>query len=65
MPGLSGLQLQRQLRERASLFPLVLLTGEGDIKAGVEAMKAGAQDFPEKSSSGAVLLKAIEQALGQ
>jgi CheY-like chemotaxis protein len=40
MPGQSGLQIQRRLRELAPLLPVVFLTGKGDIKASVEAMKA-------------------------
>lgn len=65
MPGQTGLQIQRQLLERAPLLPIVFLTGEGDIKAGVDAMKAGAQDFLEKPSSVAVLMETIERALAQ
>ncbi|KQV18277.1 LuxR family transcriptional regulator [Rhizobium sp. Root1203] len=65
MPGLSGLQIQRELCELAPLLPIVFLTGEGDIRAGVDAMKAGATDFLEKPSSVAVLIPAIEQALAQ
>jgi FixJ family two-component response regulator len=65
MPGQSGLQIQRQLLERAPLLPIVFLTGEGDIKAGVDAMKAGAQDFLEKPSSVTVLMETIERALAQ
>jgi FixJ family two-component response regulator len=65
MPGLSGLQLQHRLSELAPLIPVVFVTGEGDIKTGVDAMKAGAKDFLEKSSSAAVLMAAIEQALAQ
>ncbi|KQV79617.1 response regulator [Rhizobium sp. Root1220] len=63
MPGRSGLQVQRELRERAPLLPIVFLTGEGDIKASVEAMKAGAEDFLEKRSTAAVLVATIERAL--
>ncbi|OWW04606.1 LuxR family transcriptional regulator [Rhizobium sp. R72] len=63
MPGRSGLQTQRQLCEQAHLFPIVFLTGEGDIKTSVEAMKAGAQDFLEKPSSAAVLMETLERVL--
>ncbi|MBY5587352.1 response regulator transcription factor [Rhizobium leguminosarum] len=63
MPGQSGLQIQRRLCELAPLLPVVFLTGEGDIKASVEAMKAGAKDFLEKSSSVAALMEAIDRAL--
>ncbi|CDM60866.1 MULTISPECIES: response regulator transcription factor [Rhizobium] len=65
MPGQSGLQIQRQLCELAPLLPIVFLTGEGDIKTSVDAMKAGAQDFLEKSSSVPVLMETIERALAQ
>ncbi|MBY3346722.1 response regulator transcription factor [Rhizobium laguerreae] len=65
MPGQSGLQIQRRLRELAPLLPVVFLTGEGDIKTSVEAMKAGAKDFLEKSSTTAALMEAIDRALIQ
>jgi FixJ family two-component response regulator len=65
MPGQSGLQIQRQLCDLAPLLPIVFLTGEGDIKAGVDAMKAGAQDFLEKPSSVVVLMETIQRALAQ
>ena len=65
MPGQSGLQIQRKLCELAPLLPIIFLTGEGDIKTGVDAMKAGAQDFLEKPSSVAVLMATIERALAQ
>ena len=65
MPGQSGLQIQHQLCELAPLFPIVFLTGEGNIKTGVDAMKAGAQDFLEKPSSVAVLMKTIRCALAE
>ncbi|MBY5435338.1 response regulator transcription factor [Rhizobium leguminosarum] len=65
MPGQSGLQIQRRLCELAPHLPVVFLTGEGDIKASVEAMKAGAKDFLEKTSSTAALMEAIDCALIQ
>ncbi|NEK19803.1 response regulator transcription factor [Rhizobium leguminosarum] len=65
MPGQSGLQIQRRLRELAPLLPVVFLTGKGDIKASVEAMKAGAKDFLEKSSTTGALMEAIDRALIQ
>nr|WP_064249881.1 response regulator [Rhizobium leguminosarum]OAP90075.1 DNA-binding response regulator [Rhizobium leguminosarum] len=65
MPGQSGLQIQRRLCELAPHLPVVFLTGEGDIKASVEAMKAGAKDFLEKTSSTASLMEAIDRALIQ
>lgn len=65
MPGQSGLQIQHQLTVLAPLLPIVFLTGQGDIKAGVDAMKAGAHDFLEKTSPVAVLIATIERALAQ
>ncbi|MBD9511023.1 response regulator transcription factor [Ensifer sp. ENS10] len=63
MPGLSGLELQDRLTEKAPLLPTVFLTGRGDIKASVRAMKAGAEDFLEKPASREALLGAVERAL--
>lgn len=63
MPGLSGLELQHRLTEKAPLLPIVFLTGRGDIKASVRAMKAGAEDFLEKPASREALLEAVERAL--
>lgn len=65
MPQHSGLQIQKELRTHAPLLPIVFLTGQGDIKASVEAMKCGAEDFLEKPASPAVLIRAIEQALAR
>ena len=48
MPGLSGLDLQRELSIRALRSPLILMTGYGDITTAVAAVKAGAHDFLEK-----------------
>ena len=63
LPGLSGLGLQQRLTELAPLLPIIYLTGHGDIKASVMAMKAGAEDFLEKPVVGKTLLAAIERAL--
>ncbi|MBY5326693.1 response regulator transcription factor [Rhizobium leguminosarum] len=65
MPGQSGLQIQRRLCELAPQLPVVFLTGEGDIKTSVEAMKAGAKDFLEKGSTTAALMEAIDRAFIQ
>jgi FixJ family two-component response regulator len=48
MPGLSGLDLQRELSARGLRCPLILITGYGDIATAVAAVKAGAHDFLEK-----------------
>lgn len=63
LPGLSGLELQDRLAETAPLLPIVFLTGQGDIKASVRAIKAGAEDFLEKPTPREALLEAVERAL--
>jgi FixJ family two-component response regulator len=63
MPGLNGLQLQRELEQRASALPIVFLTGRGDIAASVQAMKHGASDFLTKPIDDTELLAAIHEAL--
>ncbi len=63
MPGLNGLALQEQLMQQAPLLPVVFLSGHADVKAGVQAMKAGADDFLEKPFESCVLLEAIGRSL--
>ena len=63
MPGLSGLQLQRELEQTANPLPIVFLTGRGDIAASVQAMKHGATDFLTKPVDDAELLAAVREAL--
>ncbi|RST84710.1 response regulator transcription factor [Aquibium carbonis] len=62
MPGMSGTELQRRLRERADPIPIVMLTGHGDVPVAVAAMKAGAIDFIEKPGTEAQILAAIALA---
>jgi FixJ family two-component response regulator len=63
MPGLSGLDLQRELQAANAILPIIFITGHGDIPTTVSAMKAGAVDFLPKPVKDVVLLRAIEQAL--
>ena len=63
MPGLSGLDLQRELARADLLIPIVFVTGHGDIPMTVQAMKAGAVEFLTKPFSDEVLLSAIRQAI--
>jgi len=63
MPGLNGLQLQRELEQMASPLPIVFLTGRGDIAASVQAMKHGATDFLTKPVDDDDLLAAVHEAL--
>lgn len=65
MPELDGLDVQRMLKERGVLMPVVVMTGHGDIELAVRAMKAGAVDFIEKPFEKAVLLGAVDAALAQ
>ena len=53
MPGLGGLDLQRELAARGLTLPVIFLTGHGDVPSSVEAMKAGAVDFLTKPARGA------------
>ena len=63
MPGLSGLDLQRQLSTSETALPIIFLTGRGDIPMSVQAMKAGAVEFLTKPIDAPALLVAIGHAL--
>ena len=63
MPGLSGLDLQRDLAEANIHIPIIFITGHGDIPMSVHAMKAGAVEFLTKPFRDQDLLDAIQQAL--
>jgi FixJ family two-component response regulator len=63
MPGLSGLDLQRDLAEANIHIPIIFITGHGDIPMSVRAMKAGAVEFLTKPFRDQDLLDAIQQAL--
>ena len=65
MPGLSGLDLQRDLAEAGIQLPIVFITGHGDIPMSVQAMKAGAVEFLTKPFHSQVLLDAIQQAIAR
>jgi FixJ family two-component response regulator len=62
LPGVNGLEVQRQLAERAEM-PIIFITGHGDIPTSVQAMKAGAVEFLTKPFSDDVLLEAIRAAI--
>jgi len=63
MPGLSGLDLQRDLAKANIHIPIIFITGHGDIPMSVRAMKAGALEFLTKPFRDQDLLDAIQQAL--
>jgi two-component system response regulator FixJ len=65
MPGLSGLDLLRRLREMKIEVPVIVITGHGDVPLAVEAMKIGAVDFLEKPFDDEVLLASVRSALKQ
>jgi FixJ family two-component response regulator len=65
MPGLSGMDLQRELQRTRLILPIVFITGHGNIPMTVHAMKAGAVDFLQKPVRDKDMLHAIEQALAR
>src|SRR3977135_3191117 len=63
MPTVGGLQLQNELSKLSQHWPIIFMTGHGDIPTSVCAIKAGAEDFLSKPVSKQTLLEAIERAL--
>jgi two-component system, LuxR family, response regulator FixJ len=63
MPGLSGIDLLRRLRELHVAAPVIVMTGHGDVPLAVEAMKIGAADFFEKPFDDEALLASVRSAL--
>ena len=63
MPGISGLDLQRQLSDAHIHSPIIFLTGHGDIPMTVRAMKDGAMEFLTKPVRGQELLDAVQRAI--
>lgn len=63
LPGLSGLDLQRELTKTGNHLPIIFMTGHGDIPMSVRAMKAGAVEFLPKPFLDEDLLEALRQAL--
>ena len=65
MPGMSGLDLVRHLKARGFIWPIILITGHGDIDMAVSAIKIGAFDFIEKPFDETRLLVSIRNAVEQ
>lgn len=65
MPGLNGLEIQRELTNRRIALPVVVMTGHGDVSTAVQAMKAGAVDFVEKPFDDEHILRLVEEALAR
>jgi two-component system, LuxR family, response regulator FixJ len=65
MPGIDGIELLKRLKGSRSTFPVLIMTGHGDVPLAVEAMKLGAVDFLEKPFEDDRLIGMIDIALKQ
>ena len=63
MPGMTGLELQRELKYRNLEAPLILISGHADVSMAVQALKNGAFDFFEKPYDGESLAKSVTDAV--
>ena len=62
MPGIDGIETTKQIKEKRPDLEIIILTGHATVKAGIEAMKLGAEDFLEKPVDLNVLLERIRNA---
>jgi FixJ family two-component response regulator len=62
MTGMTGLELQAELGSRGVELPIIFITGHGDVRMSVKAIKAGAVNFLEKPFSNEELLKMVQEA---
>ena len=63
MPGMSGIELMRELASRSNRLPVIFATAHGDIDMAVQALKDGASDFLPKPVKADRLIAAIEKAV--
>ena len=63
MPGITGIELLRRVKEMDVQMPVIVITGHGDVPLAVEAMKLGAFDFLEKPFDDAAIIGAVRRAL--
>lgn len=63
MPRISGVELQRIMKEKGIDIPTIILTGHGDVPLAVQTIKAGARDFIEKPFDEQILLDTVSRAL--
>ena len=64
MPGIDGMELLKRLKATKNSFPILVMTGHGDVPLAVEAMKMGAIDFFEKPFDDEALLASVQSSLG-
>ena len=62
MPGIDGIETTKKIKEKKPDLEIIILTGHATVKAGIEAMKLGAEDFLEKPVDLNVLLERISNA---
>ena len=65
MPGLDGIELLKRMKAQQSPFPILIMTGHGDVPLAVEAMKLGAVDFLEKPFEDDRLMAMVDVAIRQ
>src|SRR5690242_13678769 len=65
MPEMDGLELQQRLRECGFDFPMIVITGHGEVPLAVRAMRAGAVDFIEKPFTSEAILNSLDMALAR
>jgi FixJ family two-component response regulator len=65
MPGMSGLELQKELIKRHITLPVIFITGHGDVQMAVETLQLGAFDFLQKPFRDDDLLDRVRRALAQ
>jgi two-component system response regulator FixJ len=65
MPGMSGIELLRHLKEGGSPLQVIVITGHGDVPLAVEAMRLGAADFIEKPFDDEVFIASVRTAIAR
>lgn len=65
MPAMDGLETQQALLDCGIVFPVIMMTGHGDVPLSVQAMRAGAVDFIEKPFEKSILIAAIEESFSR
>jgi two-component system response regulator FixJ len=63
MPGIDGIEMLRRLKSAQCRFPVIIMTGHGDVPLAVEAMKLGAVDFLEKPFDDDLLIAMVDSGL--